>query len=95
MWINGKFKKRVAWSGKYVPDAHWMQTQTYIYKTGDDDFKNNPLKNLSSGKYTIMILLSRSKYMGTKKVFKNGAWRKEKIYKPVNLSKGKFTFIVP
>ena len=91
MWIDGKHKTRVVW--KRAPKSSWKQTQNYIYRTGDDDFKKNPLKRLRRGTYKVMIVTSRTKYTGTEKVFKNGRWTRKKVYKMIYLSKGKFTYI--
>ncbi len=94
LWIDGKFMVK----GPLVDmDPTWDQMQVWLYNTGEDDFKmmTQALDNLSKGKHEVAIYLMRTKYTGTKKVLNDqGVWENKKQYSAVNLSAGKFTFIV-
>ncbi len=96
LYVDGK----VAWRGTYgtPPNASWDQMSLYMRRTGDDDFKggmSRALDTVTSGSHEVMVMFVRDKFLKYKEVIKGNSVTKEPVYAPVNLSKGKFTFVVP
>lgn len=96
LWLDGKVVWRGVYSGRTLPNSSWDQIQLYIKKTGDDDFKggmSRALGRASSGSHQVQIVILRDKLMKYKYIKKGNRVTKEPVYKPVYLSKGKFTYI--
>ncbi len=97
LYLDGKVIWRGTYSGRTLPNAKWDQIQLYIRNTGDDDFNgrmSRALDRASSGSHKVMFVLLRDKFMKYKKVVKGNRVTKERVYKPVYLSKGIFNYVV-
>lgn len=96
MWADGK---RIGnWTYGSPPNARWDQMSLYLRNTGDDDFNggmSRALDRLGSGSHTVKFYFVRDKFLKYKLVKKGNSVRKEPVYKPVYLTAGEFTYVVP
>ncbi len=97
IWIDGNHAQRIKY--KNPPDPSWDTIQVLIANTGSDEARADLFSGLSKGGHQVAIYCGKEDFMKTKAVAKktnDGVQvSKEQVYKPVYLSEGKFTLVVP
>lgn len=96
MYVNDRFAGRIK-LGAIEP--RWETMQIEVCNTNTSADFTRQLNELSSGTYKVVLNVMREGYMKDKYVGKSvdGGVQvsKQQVYKPVYLSKGGFSFIVP